>query len=105
MEKCSAHSLEQCLVCSRENPQPRAQSKSWQPPYVDPATIPDENWFVRRALRRWAAERSELGSLHSGKSIRDFILEEFLADGGSPDHPDYVRLGEFLDRQARSVSD
>lgn len=96
--------MPECANCFKSPcvcPKGHGKSQPWQPPYVDPATIPDDNWFVRRALRRWAAERSDTGSTHRGKSIRDFILEEFVADGGTPDHPDYLRLEEFLQRSPR----
>ena len=94
-----------CLNCLRSPcvcPKGHGKPQPWQPSYVDPATIPDENWFVRRALRRWAAQRTDEGRTDRGKSIRELILEEFLADGGSPDHPDYARLEEFLERVPRS---
>jgi len=97
-----------CLNCLRSPcvcPKHHGKPQPWQPPYVDPATIPDEHWFVRRAIRRWVKARADLGSTQAGKPIRDFILEEFIQDGGTPDHPDYLRLEEFLQRQPRPASD
>jgi len=55
------------------------------------------------AIRRWCLDRGETGRTGSGKSIADYMLEEFIADGGSPEHPDHVRLNEWLQRNTLNM--
>ncbi len=71
--------------------------KFWEPFSHGGGDAP-EDWFVRRAIRRWTAQRTEVGRLDRGKSIADLVVEEFMKDGGGPDHPDYLRLEDFMER-------
>jgi len=96
--------MAKCMNCGEGLcvcPKGQGKPKVWQPPQVDPATIPDEHWFVRRALRRWINARHESGRLDHGKSIKDLIVDEFMTDGASPQHPDFHRLEDYLERDRR----
>ena len=75
---------------------------TWQP-YPQHGEPAPADWWLRKAIRRWCLDRGETGRTGSGKSIADFMLEEFIKDGGSPDHPDYLRLEEFLERNAEQL--
>ncbi len=88
-----------CPECNRQFPGNtcvcgyvlRVIPKKVSAPVTDPGLMAPDDFFVRRAVLRW---------LNGKGDIRDLMLEEFIADGGGPDHPDYLRLEEFMQRNA-----
>ena len=101
MRKCRNCEEDPCICLGIKRTQ-TARTKPWEEFSQGGGHAP-EDWFVRRAIRRWAAQRTEAGRMDRGKSIADLVLEEFIADGGGPDHPDYLRLEEFMQRNAEQL--
>ncbi len=101
MGRCRNCEEDPCICAGISGAQTRGV-KRWEPFSHGGGEAP-EDWFLRRAIRRWAAQRTEAGRLDRGKSIADLVLEEFIKDGGGPDHPDYGRLEEFMERNAERL--
>ncbi len=101
MRKCRNCEEDPCICAGIKRAQ-APRTKTWEEFSQGGGHAP-EDWFVRRGLRRWTAQRTEAGRMDRGKSIADLILEEFIADGGGPDHPDDLRLEEFMERNAERL--
>jgi len=101
--KCSAPARPNgCEECGWTPQTGLGSTKSWQP-YTQHGEPAPAEWWLRKAIRRWCESRYEHAGRDHGKSIAELMLDEFDKDQGSPDHADYLRLEEFLERSAERL--
>ena len=82
-----------CPNCTQDPCVCRKSKRPTSPP-VPPENVAPDDYFVRRAVLRW---------MNGHGDIRDLMLEEFMNAGGGPDHPDYLQLEEFMQRNAERL--